>query len=65
MSKSTDSKVNLYFISKNYDIIIFLINVNFPFRDFKLDKKDLIWGLFYCGPTWARTKDHLIMSQVL
>ena len=21
--------------------------------------------LFYCGPTWARTKDHLIMSQVL
>jgi hypothetical protein len=19
----------------------------------------------FCGPTWARTKDHLIMSQVL
>ena len=21
--------------------------------------------VFMCGPTWARTRDHLIMSQVL
>ena len=27
---------------------------------FKLMKR-----FIFCGPTWARTKDHLIMSQVL
>ena len=28
-------------------------------------KKALAFAKAFCGPTWARTRDHLIMSQVL
>ena len=32
----------------------------------KASEDKIFWGLVFTGgPTWARTRDHLIMSQVL
>lgn len=31
----------------------------------KIKKASQLLERLFCGPTWARTRDHLIMSQVL
>ncbi len=57
-----DVNLTLLFKKQSFE---YFINVKIMVLVLNKIKKRHALRTFFCGPTWARTRDHLIMSQVL